>query len=543
MRGAWPGRRVAGVLLALFAFAAPVTAEAQPYAAAEGWARPVRVPGAETAAATVAAAWPTTGVTSGPTVVWADQGAVWAAPVGAAGVRLAGAADVRSLSAGSVDGELVVAWARRDRNTGLNHHLVWRRGVVTELFTDPIAVEFGVVTLGGAGYLAATLRRGGAAELTLIPLDGGEARVFHRTPLSVRGLTLAPAEGGGLWAAWLEGKSERTEFGVQAEWHPYAATLSPEDPGEATTVALGSAEVSDERQRAVIAADPGGAATVMWTDEEGGLMLSELRPGAEGGPPVLLGVTAVSGAGRPVAASWPYFYWTTGTSFVRIDATAAATAGADPVTAGPRNVLWSPTTVEGAAFAPVAANGTPGGGVMTWYGRAQGGGVELYASDDTEPMRLTLADRLSGLMGWNPWFAAEQAIGQALTSLLVGVLGVLAAVPYLLLTAPLTARALRGARRAGARRAGLALGALPVLAAATTLAATGVHGPGASGAAAGGVAVALALGLLAGELAVRGGDREVQATVLLAAATTVFASVATWSFVSYPAWAPLVGLT
>jgi len=176
-------------------------------------------------------------------------------------------------------------------------------------------------------------------------------------------------------------------------------------------------------------------------------------------------------------------------------------------------------------------------------------------------MRPGWTDRLAALMGWNPWFVAEQAVGQALTALLVGVLGVLAAVPYLLVAVPLTALAVgrrrpagfgpgarpaggrpAGGRAAGGPAAGLALGALPLLAAAIALAATGVYGGDAPAAAVGGVALALGVGFAAGGLAARRGDRELQSTVFLAAATTIFAGVATWSFITYAAWAPLVGL-
>lgn len=557
MRRAERGRRARRLLACLVASWGVATA--QPYAAAGDWARPHRVKTAERAVAAVAAAWPT----AGPTVAWAGQDAVWAVTGGAAPERLAAADNVRAVSAGSVGGELVVAWAQRDRNTGLHHHLLWRHGAVTELFTDPLAVEFTVMELGGVGYLAAALRRDARAELTLIPVDGGESLVFHRTPLSVRGLTFAGTADGGAWAAWLQGRTERTEFGVQAEWHPYVALLQAGDVGPAAATALGDAEVADERQRAVVAASPTGDARVLWTSEDGGLVLGEVAA-VRGAAPTLVGVRTVGADGRPLAAAWPRFYWTTGTSFALLDAS-------DPA-GTPRNVLWSPVTVEGAAFASATAASSLGpANLLAWYGRAQGGGVELWASNDTAPMRPGWTDRLAALMGWNPWFVAEQAVGQALTSLLVGVLAVLAAVPFLLVAVPLTVIAVgrrrpvgfgpgarpaggrpagggpasgrpAGGRAAGGPAAGLALGALPLLAAAIALAATGVYGGDAPAAAVGGVALALGVGFAAGGLAARRGDRELQSTVFLAAATTIFAGVATWSFITYAAWAPLVGL-
>lgn len=61
-------------------------------------------------------------------------------------------------------------------------------------------------------------------------------------------------------------------------------------------------------------------------------------------------------------------------------------------------------------------------------------------------------------------------------------------------------------------------------------------------AAVGALVVALILGGAAAFLVTRRGDREAQATMLIAAAVTVFGSAAVWSFVTYPDWAPLVGL-
>lgn len=526
------GGRVQLRLLVTLVLASWCMALAQPLAAAGGWARPVEVPTERPAAAVGVRV-----TTSGSELVWADQQGVWVRPNGGDPTLLAAAQNVRGVSAGDAGGELAVAWAQRDRNTGQYGHFVWRAGQVTELFTDPVEVALDFVTLEGATYVAGTLRRQGNAQLTLLPLSGGAPVVLRTTPLSVRGLTFAAAPTGALWAAWLEGKTERTEFGVNAEWHAFA--LLVDGSGAALPLDLGNADVTDERQRAVIAAAPGGA-NVMWSAEDGGLQLASVA-GATGtlerGQLVELEET-----GRPLAGAWPYFYWTEGSSFKRIDASA-------PQAATATNILWSPVTVEGAAFGHAGAASEPGLAVLAWYGRAQGGGVAIYTADDAEPMPLTPLDRIARLMGWNPWFVAEQAIGQALTALLVGVLGVLAFVPYLLITAPLTARAVSRRARAGkaglgrGAGAGLIVGAMPLLAASVALALTGVYGHTAPVATVAVVAAALLVGLGVAYLVAGRGDREVQANLLIAAALTVFGSVTVWSFITYPAWAPLVGLT
>lgn len=505
---------------------------AQPLAAAGGWARPVKVSTERPAAAVGVRV-----TSSGSELVWADQQGVWVKPDGGDPTLLAAAQNVRGVSAGDAAGELVVAWAQRDRNTGQYQHFVWRAGQVTELFTDPLEVALDFVALAGTTYVAGTLRRHGNAQLTLLPLTGEAPTVFHTTSLSVRGLTFAAAPGGALWAAWLEGKTERTEFGVNAEWHAYALLL--DGSGAALPLDLGNADVTDERQRAVIAAALGGA-NVLWSAEDGGLQLASVAGAADALE--IARLVELGETGRPLAGAWPYLYWTEGSSFKRVD----ARAGQDAVAT---NILWSPVTVEGATFGHAGAALQPGLDVLAWYGRAQGGSVAIYAANDAAPMPLTLVDRIARLMGWNPWFVAEQAIGQALTALLVGIVGVLAFVPYLLITAPLTARAVSRRARTGAARprrgagAGLIVGAIPLLAASLALALTGVYGHTAPVATVAVVAAALLVGLALAYLVARSGDRELQANLLIAATLTVFGSVTVWSFITYPAWAPLIGLT
>ncbi len=513
-------------------------AAAQPLAADGGWGRPTELPGAGAAA--------TVGVTAGADaveLVWADQVGVWIAESPAAGPweprLLAPAQGVRQVSAGAVAGELAVAWAQRDRTTGRYHHSLWWRGDVTPLLDDPLEVRFDFVALGGAPYALATLRSGGAAHLTLLPLDTrDEALVLHTTELSVRGATYAQADDGGLWLAWLEGRTERTEFGVDAKWNAFSLIVDPAGVASAA-LTLGTADVTDQRQRALVTAVPGGALAA-WSDEDGRLRAALLE--RRSGDPVTLAVTRVSdteqvpsSSGRLLAAAWPYVYSIDGTSFRRFDV--ADGLGEPAAAAAVTNVLWSPVTVEGAEFVG-ATPVTPD--AIAWLGRAEGGAVRLFTSDDRQPMRLTWRDRLARAMGWNPWYALEQAIGQALTAVLVGVLGALAALPYLLVAAPLAARTRRGAARP--RRTGALIGAAPLVVAAAALAvATGYGGraPFATGTT---VAASVVLGAAAAALATRRGDREPQATVLIAAVVTVVTGLGLWAFVAYPHWAPLVGL-
>lgn len=523
-------------------------AAAQPLAADGGWGRPTAL-ATDGAVATVGVV----AVGNVVELVWADQTGVWLAesPVAdhAAPRLLAPAEGVRQVSVGNVAGELAVAWAQRDRTTGRYHHFLWWRGKVTPLWDDPLEVRFDFLTLGGVPYALATLRSGGAAHLTLLPLDQSDGElVLHTTGLSVRGATHAETDDGGLWLAWLEGKTERTEFGVDSEWNAFALLVDPSGTASAA-LPLGRADVTDQRQRAVVDALPGGALAA-WSGEDGNLHAAIVERRPDG--PVALSVTRgadagqAGGSGRLLAAAWPYVYAIDGASFRRFDVVDVLGVAdvldvgdvlSQPPAAAAINVLWSPVTVEAAEFVGATPT-TPD--AIAWLGREEGGAVRLFASDDRAPLRLTWRDRLARTMGWNPWYLVEQAIGQALTAVLVGVLGALAALPYLLVAAPIVARTRGGSARP--RRAGALVGAVPLVVAAAALALAAGYGqtePYGTGAA---VAASVAAGAALAMLATRAGDREPQATVLIAGTVTIVTGLALWAFVAYPHWAPLVGL-
>lgn len=542
-------------------------AAAQPLAADGGWARPTALPMASTRAPNAApAAGPTERAVASVAVValpdkvelvWADQEGVWVSGSPVAGPSeahlpgqellpgqmrmLASAEGVRQVNAGAPAGELAVAWAQRDRLTGRYHHFLWWRGTVSPLLDDPLEVRFDFVSVAGVPYAAATLRSAGAARLTLLPLAGGDRVVLHTTELSVRGVTYAQSDDGGLWLAWLEGKTERTELGLNAEWDAFALFVAPSGAAS-SALKLGSADVSDERQRAAIGTAPGGA-VVAWSDEDANLRAALLAidgDAAESGATTVLATHASEAGrlpepGRLLAVAWPYVYLVDGTTFKRLHAPTLLEqpVGAVAVT----NLLWSPVTVEGAEFSHAAADAPH---AIAWFGREEGGAVRLFASDDRAPMRVTWRDGLARAMGWNPWYVWEQAIGQALTAVLVGVLGALTLVPYFLVAAPLAARVRGGAERP--RRTGAVIGGAPLVVAALALAAAANYGGRAPFAAGAAVAASLVVGVAVGVLVTRRGDREPQATILIAGAATALTASALWAFIAYPEWAPLVGL-
>lgn len=553
-----PVRAGAGRLLAVMLLAAFLAggARAQPYAADGGFSRPElqMTDRAASVVATVALAAAPGGPSA--TQVWADGSGVWSADLdaGAAGsAALLVASDaVRAVYAGYLSGDLAVAWVERNRRSGVfEHHVLWR-GEQQLLFDDAVAVPLRLLEWEGRPWAAAALRREGEARLSLLPIGTPnpetEAVVLHRTELAVRGLDLLVV-GSDLWLGWLEGKSERTEVGLVSEWSALVtrtrrtdATVTP-----SRVVDLGEADVSDERQAVALSAASDGASStdgvwLLWPDADSQLRLSLLVPGDA--TPQEEFTSGPLGLGRAIGAAWPYAFWMTDSSVRRLDmrGLAGPLPAETTAEAQPLNVVWSPVTIEGAAFshAKSAGNTENRYDAIAWYGRVQGGAVQIFHSDDSAPMRRNWRDRLAALMGWSPWHLVDEFIGQALTALLAGVLIAIAATPLLLVLSPLLARFFASPQSAVA--AGLVIGSVPLLLASLLLALNldyGAHGPVTAILE---VVGAAAIGMITGWLASVRGDREAQGTVTLTGAMTVFAGFTVWSFLTYQNWAPIIGL-
>jgi len=503
-------------------------AAAQPYAAAGGFGRPEQQEARATAASVAVAVSPDGATT---TTVWAGREGVWRADRSAAGtaapVLVAASDDVRTVSAAYLGDELTVTWVTRDRRTGVYHYLAHHAGATRELFQDALIIDLTLFSFQGEAWAAGLFRRDGEGQLRLVPLAGGDDLVVYRTALTQRGLGLLPAADG-VWFGWLEGKNERGEFGLVSEWDAFVGHLPAGAAALAGVVGLGEANVEDERQRVALLAPATAdaalpAVAALWPDAEADLRLTELRAGADG--PVAGAPSAPLGRGRPIGAAWPHVYWVTGGSVVRSDVAAREAL----------NVAWSPVTIESAAF---AADG--GVEALAWFGRAQGGAIEVYATDDRTPIALGWRDRVAAAMGWSPWHMWDELFGQALTAVLVGVVFGVALVPLFLALAPLLARFVRRPR--GAMVTGLVLGALPVVAAGVVYARSVGPAAGAEPDLLTVVAAAL-FGALVGWLFSRRGDREAQGTMTLAGAVTAFAGVTLWSFLTYKEWAPFIGLS
>lgn len=509
---------------------------AQPYAAAGGFGRPVL----EESRAIAASVSVTVSLEGTVTTVWAGTEGVWRLDRTADGRNeaqlLVATDDVRSISAAYVADELVVTWISRDRNTGHYDYSALLAGRQVALFQDSLVVDLRLFEYQEQPYAAGLFRRDGQGQLILLNLLTGEQRAVYRTHLSQRGLDVLPMQDGRLWLGWLEGRNERGEFGLISEWDAYVALLPAPGAVLAGPAGLGAAYVEDERQRVALLSDPAlGAAAdsvwVLWSDEETDLRLTAVT--RDGSDLLVEGSSAPMGQGRPIGAAWPNLYWVSDASVMRLDVTGE----------GPTSVAWSPVTMEGADFATasvLAAGGPRSLSAVAWYGRAQGGAIEIYSSDDRVPMQVTLLDRVAALMNWNPWHLWDELLGQLLTALLVGIIGGITMVPLLMVVGPLLGRAMRGSD--SAIGAGLVAGLAP-LALGVLVYRRGFPTPADLQLILVATGTALVVGVLCGWFIGRRGDRELHGTFTVVGAVAMFAGAAVFSFITYRQWGPLVGLS
>lgn len=523
--GAPPAARRPPRGLALTLLLAATLASAQPYAADGGFGEPVRVASGTlpvvAAAAGEGAAY----------VVTADESGViaFAAPPSEAGpLRVAESSTVRGVWATVSGGELAVAWVERDRATGQTRHWLTFRGESHLLFTHTQETPL-VVGPGADGpWVLAPLREEEQARLTLFTWRGGAPvrdEVLYATHRSVRGAYALddpdPGAPGPAWVAWLEGETQMTPVGLRSEWNAYVMPAAPGAP----VADLGLADVLDERQTVALGRGQEGAVLALWRAQEANLQASRVERAS--GRLVVTDEVDLGEVGRPVAWSGGEAYWLEGPYLRR----AAPFAGGEPV-----SVAWSPVLVAEASLAAPADGGAV---TLAWYGRAQGGEVRVYASDDSAPFEPGFVGRLAASMGWSPWNVWEEAAGQALTAVIVGVVAAIAVAPALFLASLLLPR-LPGVRVRPVA-AGAVLGiVLPSLLVA--LLAWRVPGATAGAGSLLGLPVSLAVGALVGYLATRRGDREAQLHVLVSSAVTVLVGLTLWSFAYYRTWAPFVGL-
>ncbi len=525
------------VLLLLLALLGGLGA-AQPYAADGGFGRPI-MEESRAIAASVSVAVSSRGTV---TTVWAGPEGVWRIDRTADGRTepqlVESTDDVRSVSAGYAGEELFITWVTRDRYTGTYIYRALLDGRKVELFQDALVIDLTLFEWNEQAHAAGLFRRDGEGQVRILSLATGEEEIVYRTSLTQRGLDVLPLPNGELWLGWLEGRNERGEFGLISEWDALVGLLPAKGADMVGPAELGAAYVEDERQAVALASDSaaGASSDAVWAlwaeEEEGDLWLTQVIRG-EGTLSTREAITGL-GHGRPIGGAWPHLYWVEDASVLRVDASSPA----------PTSVAWSPITLEGADFATARVEeGAEGARSLTafaWYGRAQGGAIEIYSSDDRAPMEVTLTDRLAALMGWNPWHLWDELLGQLFTALVIGMVGGILLVPLLMVVGSLLNRMFRSQRAA---MIGGLLFALAVHAVGTFIYRVAFPTPADARLIGTAFLAALAGGLLLGWLFGRSGDREATGTFTVAGAVGVFAAVSVFSFITYKQWAPLVGLS
>ncbi|HZW99415.1 MAG TPA: hypothetical protein VFF10_05080 [Trueperaceae bacterium] len=520
-----PRPSVAAVL-AVVASLISANSLAQPYAASGGFGAPQEVTAGVLPVAAVAAG-------DGQShLIWADGEGVWAEADGGEPSLLVRSDTVRGAWATVSNGDLAVAWVERDRRTGRTLHHLTYRGEDHLLFTHVQETPLSVGPGADGPWVAAPVREGGEAHLSVFAWDGdgpGEAQVVYATELAVRGMFAVEAtdqrETGPAWISWLEGFTDMTALGPNAEWHAYVMRVGVAEP-----VDLGLADVIDERQTVALGTVEGEPASVMalWRAEEADLRASLMTTGPDGTLEVVRTVPTGE-VGRPLAWVDEQSFWLDGPYLRRA---APLSDDAEPV-----SVAWSPELIADAALAHDESTGVTS---LAWYGRRQGGRVALFASDDSVPFEPSLSDRVAAAMGWSPWNVGQEAAGQALTAAIVGIMGTVALAPLLFLLSLLLARsqAVRARPLVVGAWLGVVVPPLIVALVALRVPALGLLEPGPLI----GLVVTLLIGAVVGHLITRGADREVQLHVLASSAATVLVGLTVWSFAYYRIWAPFVGL-
>ncbi len=508
--------RVAPLVLALALSLAP----AQPYAADGGFDRPHELVASMQRPAVALA------VDRGVAVVtYVDRGRILRLPLAHQGdarrvTELASGETYWDVfAAGSRDGSApaVFAWYQRDFTTGRYIYTWHSDGETRRLFEaqQALDVRLAVGPDGPEAWVTRMVPAG--AQLERIGwADGPDAapEIVLTSALTLAGVDVAYDDAGALHLAYLEGFTETTDFGVNAEWSArYVRLGDPAGPEE--PVDLGRA--APPPGRVAVALDE---VRVVWPTERGEVVAT--APATGDGVPL--------GSGRPVAATADHVIWSEG---------ATLAARSRPLEQGVlANVAWSPLGIERA----VAAQDADGVTHLVWVGRRAGGGYAVLASDDRTPMVRTVSDRVAATFGWSPWSLAEEAAGQVAGALLAAVLITMALIPLFWLVASFVVGRVphERTRLAGAITAAAVIAlAIAGLVIATSLppdrvlALTGL--PWAA-------PVALLVAVAIGSRVVRKADLEsLQALVLTACATSLVA-VALLAFVTFQDWLAFLGL-
>lgn len=471
---------------------------AQPYMAAEGFSRPLRlaesasIPGLSVAV-------------EGEQVhaYWRDREGAYRLDLTEAGAtpeQFVVARGVRSLEAASYDGETALALVIQDIETGRTEHSVRWQGEEKLVF-EALAPSDMSLAVGSEPLLVYSRTLRGVDTLYLWRWSSGQ-EVLYSSNLSIEKAAVWTDDAGKVVVSWLEGSNDGQAVGVSAsDWNVNYLQVTP----QSEAISLGAASNLGIATRSYLFGHQ-NEAVLVWTNEAGVLTYQLLGENTGG----------TLESGFPAGIADGYIYWTNRDSIRRL------ALGNDLSNA--ENIIWTNNLPEQTKLITQKDEI-----FLAWYG-GPGGQFELYGSNTLRPLVPNWQDRVAAQMGWRPYRFWSSAISQSLFSIFAGLMTALAFTPLLWLLSLLMSSVVR---LGWSKRAGLLLGIIAVsgllltasLYSSRRFVVTPLEWF---------LAVALAASL--SWLVIRQRDLESEGGLLLSSSLTIFISMSVLSFLRFRDW-------
>lgn len=308
--------------------------------------------------------------------------------------------------------ELTLVYIGRNRSNGRSHYIMQTPAGDSDLFNlgEQLTLQ---PTPGTNDAFHLVMPEIGGSVLTLITpgTTDPRAQTIFRSDEMIGAVSMAPAPDRGMHVVWLSGDTSRTAFGTIPEWTVYyqlfdAQTWEPREP--AVEIGRGFARHRFDRS---IVFDNDGTLVAVWPTEHG-TFTQAIRPAGSNA----WQHTDMTFGGRLLGVTTEGVYWYEGTSVYR------APLPLKSPSAMPPPLIASPVTIEGANMHARLIEGNVHTAVA-WYGRTLRGTPQVFRSDTFTPHEATWWDRVIASFGWNPWNYAEQFIGQFITAAIIAALG------------------------------------------------------------------------------------------------------------------------
>lgn len=325
---------------------------------------------------------------------------------------------IRSVSTTSVQNEPAYAWVTRSLSTGKSVHAVHWQGE-TRVLLEAAAPRSFQVFAGEREPVVIYTEARDTNTFIILKAWSGDERVLHSSPQGFSGIDFLLDDAGHYHLSFLEGFTDRRTNA--SNWFAYYLFV-PLGGNANEPVLLGSAArqgISDISRLSLVEGKP----YIMWSFEN---EESRRRAVFTGRSSVALGIAEPNKSPRlltersyPLGVIDGYIYWVSDDSIRRL-ALDAQTTNADVS----ESVIWSPYRIERAEILSCDGNQ-----FIAWYGPKRIDDYALFVANDLKAFSPSLFDRIAARMGWNPWDVWQAFFGQALGSLLLGILASVLLVP------------------------------------------------------------------------------------------------------------------